>query len=153
MPQMSKTWAVVLFTSLAINLFVGGVFISHWVLHGRNVERSQAFGLRGASRHMDEDTRSTMHRMWSQHAKKMKPHLKAMRQSRKIAVNTIGAEPFDKILLEEALASMRTASTASQKAFHSAFVDAAAELAPEQRRSLFAAASRRLQRQPGSRRK
>jgi len=153
MPQMSKTWAVVLFTSLAINLFVGGVFVSHWVSHGGNVERSQVFGLRGTSRHMDEDTRSTMHRLWSQHAKNMKPFLKAIRQSRKIAVDTIGAEPFDKISLDEALASMRTASTASQKAFHSAFVDAAAELAPEQRRSLFAAASRRLQRQPGSPRK
>ena len=153
MPQMSKTWAIVLFTSLAINLFIGGVFVSHWASHGRDVARSHAFGLRGTSRHMDEETSTTMRRMWSEHADEMRPLLEAMREAQKHAVDAIGTEPFDKTTLEEALASTRTASTASQEAFHAALVDAAAELTPEQRRSLFAAASRRLQRQPGSRRK
>lgn len=153
MPQMSKTWAVVLFTSLAINLFIGGVFVSHWVSHGRDVGRSHAFGMRGASRHMDAETRSTMQRMWSEHAEEMRPLMEAMREARMNAVDAIGAEPFDKTTLEEALALTRSASTASQEAFHAALADAAAELGPEQRRSLFAAASRRLHRQPGARRK
>jgi uncharacterized membrane protein len=153
MPQMSNRWAVVLFTSLAINLFVGGVFVSHWVYHGRDVARSHAFGLRGVSRHMDEETRRTMRRMWSVHEDEMRPLLEAMREARENAVEAIGAELFDKAALEEALAATLATSTASQEAFHAAVVDAAEELTPKQRRSFFAAASRRLHRQPGARRK
>ena len=153
MPQMSKRWAIVLFSSLALNLFIGGVFVSHWGGRGHDVARSHAFGLRGASRHMDEDTRTAMRSMWSERADEMRPLWESMRQARQETIGALGAEPFDKAALEAALAKSLAASIASQEAFHAALVDSASELTPEQRRSFFAAASRRLQRQPGARRK
>ena len=150
---MSKRWAIVLFSSLALNLFIGGVFVSHWAFHGHDVARSHAFGLRGASRHMDEDTRAAMRRMWSGHADEMRPLWQAMRQARQETIEAIGAEPFDKAALKTALAKSLAASTASQEAFHAALIESAAELTSRQRRSLFSAASRRLHRQPGARRR
>ena len=56
MPKMSKKWAIVLFSSLALNLFVGGMFVSHWIFHGRDETRTHAFGPQGMGRHMDRDT-------------------------------------------------------------------------------------------------
>jgi uncharacterized membrane protein len=157
MPQMSKRWAIVLFSSLALNLFVGGVIVSHWGGHwsarDRDVARSHTFGLRGASRQMGEETRATMRSMWSERANEMRPLWEAMRQARQETIGALGAEPFDKATLEAALAKSLAASVASQEAFHAALVDTASELTPEQRRSFFAAASRRLHRQPGARRK
>ena len=153
MPQMSKRWAIVLFSSLALNLFVGGMIVSHLSFYGRDVTRSDAFGLRDASRYMDKDTRAAMRGMWSERADEMRPLWEAMRQARQDTIATLGAEPFDKAVLETALANSRAASVASQEAFHAALVDSASELTPEQRRSFFAAASRRQHRQPGARRK
>ncbi len=153
MPQMSKRWAIVLFSSLALNLFIGGVFVSHWAFHGRDVARSHAFGLRGASRHMDEDTRAAMRRMWSGHADEMRPLWETTHQTVQESVAAFSAEPFDRGALEAALAKALAASVALQEAFHAAIVGTAQELTPEQRRSLSNAASRRLHRLPGGRRK
>ncbi len=153
MPQMSKRWAIVLFSSLALNLFIGGMIVSHLSFYGRDAARSDAFGLRDASRQMDKDTRAAMRGMWSERADEMRPLFEAIRQARQDTIAALGAEPFDKAALETALANSRAASVASQEAFHAALVDSAAELTPEQRRGFFAAASKRLHRQPGARRR
>lgn len=153
MPKMSKKWAIVLFSSLALNLFVGGMFVSHWIFHGRDEARTHAFGPQGMGRHMDRDTRTALRRMWSERADEMRPLWETTHQTIQDSVAAFGAEPFDNDSLEIALANALAASVALQEAFHTAIVGTAQELTPEQRRSLSAAASRRLHRLPGSRRR
>ncbi len=153
MPQMSKKWAIVLFSSLALNLLVGGMFVSHWVFHGRDGVRTHAFGPRGVGRHMDRDTRTALRSMWSKRADEMRPHWESTHQTIQESVAAFGAEPFDKDALEAALTNAMAASVALQEAFHAAIVGTAQELTPEQRRSLSTAASRRLHRLPGARRR
>ena len=102
MPKMSKKWAIVLFSSLALNLFVGGMFVSHWIFHGRDEARTHGFGPQGMGRHMDRDTRTALRRMWS--ADEMRPLWETTHQTIQDSVAAFGAEPFDNDSLEIALA-------------------------------------------------
>ncbi len=134
---------VLLIVSLALNLFLGGLFAGHWLeawrrgpepfqgrppplrLHmGRMLERLPAEAREQATRVMERRREA------------MRKTVRAMHQARREVRRSLHAEPFDPARVERALEALRTRSSAAQAEMHAAMAELARELPPDARRAL-----------------
>ena len=137
-----------MFVSLAVNFFIIGAVVSYWAYHEHDVVHSKRFKKYGVSHHMDEHTKAAMKHMWLMYDGRIKPLGGAIRQAREETFTAMGAEQFNKVALEVALKRFIEVSMENQSAFNTAFIDVAADLKPMQRRRLFAAGIRRMNKKP-----
>jgi uncharacterized membrane protein len=71
-----------------------------------------------------------------QQKEKLQPKHRALRAARSEVEQALLAEPYDRARVERALGALRQATTAMQEGMHTALLDIAANLDPEQRRAL-----------------
>ncbi len=141
----SHRWAIALVASLALNLFLGGVFAANWRLHGLGQDTFTAnpFAVFWAREPLEEPARATFRRIWTEHADELRPRVREMHAARRLVSERLADENFDPEELTRALTDLRAATQASQSAMHAALVELTADLTPEERRVLAEAGMRR----------
>ena len=63
----SRRWAIALVASLALNLFLGGMFVASWGIHGgpRDIAAANPFGVFWARQSLGGPARAMLHRVWN----------------------------------------------------------------------------------------
>ena len=129
--------------SLALNLFLGGIYVGHWVGAWRGGPdgaaghvRALRFHLRPMLENLPEASREQAEAVMERHRDPIRGAVRAMRQSRREVRDALLAEPVDEARLDRALAETRERAAASQAAMHAAMTEFARELPPEARRKL-----------------
>lgn len=133
---------LVLFVSLAINLFFGGLTIGRWVDHGRPWFASYRgsapdgpgpFWLRRA---VGEEAMPTLRAAWERHGQDVDTLREQAHETRLRVVDTLAAEPFDADAYAESLDAMHAARNEMRVGMHAFMIDLAQNLTPEQRAKL-----------------
>lgn len=144
---MTRTrWLIlVLFASLAVNLFIGGLAVGRWVDdgwygrggphhgHWRSGPPPEGPGPRWLRRMVGEDGMPAVRAVWDRHQSIIDPLRAEADAARTAVADTLAADPFVRADYEAALADMRAAMEAMHAATHAAVVDVVDSLSPEQR--------------------
>lgn len=150
MTAISRPWALALLASVALNLFIGGMFAATLLQrgHGPGPPPPQV-GLGWAREALGEEGRPAIERVQRSHQETIRPRVRELRAAGRDVVARMDAEPFDRAALSQAFAELRTRTAASQAAIQEAIVDLAAELTPAERHRLAEFAARpRPRREP-----
>lgn len=132
-----KACAFALVASLALNLFLGGVFASRWMRRPPQTAFDPgAFSVMRLRRALGPDVAPAIDRALGGRRAELVARMQAASEARDRATMALEAEPFDRQRAAENLADFRAKTSAVQETMHAAVVDLAAELTPEQRRRL-----------------
>lgn len=141
MSRPIKTLAVALALSLGLNLFLLGFWAARaWhKSHGPKRGDLTAGGLPHlfyAAKAFNDPQHPKLQRVIQSHKSKLLPRRQAVRKARREVDEALQADPFDKARLEAALANLRKETQTTQSELHSALLDLASEMTPEQRQEL-----------------
>ena len=150
MSSLTKRLSIALAVSVALNLFGAGFLVSR-ALHREHgprmphmpppaqelVDVSPFMGPRGllgcgAGPHAEPRVREVMRA----HGKELREGRGELRERRHAVEDALRAEPFDPAALTTALTALRASTNAAQERMHSALVDLAKTLSPEERHGL-----------------
>jgi Spy/CpxP family protein refolding chaperone len=134
----TKTLSVVLFVSLAFNLFWAGTMVGRWGWHGGDHgEVGRHFGAKfWLGRALGDEAAPKVEKMWEAHRTKMKPLREESKQARAKIHATLAATPFDSDAYAEALAASLDRRMAIRASHHAFMIELAEILTPEQRAKL-----------------
>ena len=142
---MSGTrWIVVfLLVSLAVNVFVGGIWVGRWIDGGSEPEVVQAApidrprppgpGPRWLRESVGREGQALLRRVWRQHEDTIEPLRETVRESRVAVADALAAEPFDVEVYAVALERMRSSMLQLHTATHAAMIDLVEQMPEEQR--------------------
>ena len=135
MKDRGRLWAFLFLTSLALNLFLGGMLTMRWVGHhgeglGRRASMAQVRRAAGP------DAQPAIDRVWAKHEKEVRGRAKEASEARQKAMAALGEKNFDRAAADRDLAEFRAKLAASQAAMHETLLEVAAELTPEQRAAM-----------------
>ena len=140
--------AIVLFASLALNLFLGGVMVGG-VLAPRQDAAAGPGGFGGLIANMRQvaaelppDQQAALHEAMGRHRSEIRQDLVALRDARQATLAALAAEPFDRQAVEAAFAELLRRSQAAQAAIQDAILDAAERLPADARQELVDAGRR-----------
>lgn len=136
----TRTLALLLFLSVALNLFVAGMVVGRW-------DRWDGFKGHGGPRHgksmsrvieyaLGDSLSPALRERLEQHDRAMRENFEATRRSRREIRDVLGREPFDKTAYLEALDRMNTVHDRIRAETHSFMTEIMDDLTPEQRRKL-----------------
>lgn len=149
--RAGKWLTVALTASLAVNLFLGGIYASRWFMHppGRPGERVLGGGERGLPAFLDRmaevlppDERAKLTAAIAKHQPEIASNGAAVREARRQVRNVATAENFDRAAAEKAFADLRERNMRFQRSLHETLIDAAADLPPSARRQIVEAGRR-----------
>lgn len=137
-------WLIgVLFVSLALNMFVGGVWLGHKFFHVRGEYGESHKGkfsmmsfAERMARGLSPAERETYMGVIDSYKDEMTAADGQMQDARAKVRDALSADPFNPEALNDALAGVRASFTNVQKVFHAALASAAAQLDPEARKKL-----------------
>ena len=153
--RSGKWLAAALTASLAINVFLGGLFVGRWmgpspVLADRGpvrAERPVQAMLDRMSGALDAADRATFDTAMERHRQGLSATGAEFREARRRAAELMSAEPLDRAKLEKAMAELRERNQDFQRTLHAALMDAAAALPPDARHKIAAAGRPRSDRE------
>lgn len=136
----TRTLALLLFLSVALNLFVAGMVVGRWdrwdgpkghggPRHGKSMSRVIEYALG------DSLTPALRSRL-EQHDGAMRENFEESRESRRAIRDVLIREPFDKEAYLEALDRMNAVHDRMRAETHSFMIEIMDQLTPEQRRKL-----------------
>ena len=134
----TRTLVVVLFLSVALNLFFAGVMAGRWNWHWLD----DHFGNRkpGATSwtpHLFSDMATpAIEALWQKHKEESRPLRDAMREARHAIHQALVAQPFDSATYASALREERQNASALRSRHHAFMVDLAGAMTDEQREKL-----------------
>jgi len=153
--RSGKWLAAALTASLAVNVFLGGLFVGRWmgpspVLADRGPPRGerpvQAMIDRMANA-LDAGERATFEAVMDKHRARLSATNAEYRDARRRTVELMSAEPFDAAKLEAAMRHLRDRNIEFQTTMHTALIEAAAALPPAARQKIAAAGRPRGERE------
>ena len=153
--RTGKWLAVALTASLAVNLFLGGLFVGRWFGPSpvmaergpRGPERPVQAMMDRMAASLDSEDRTLFERTMDRHRPRLAALGSELRESRRRSVEVMGAEAFDRAALETAMSTLRERNAEFQRALHAALVDAAVSLPPPARQKIAAANRPRSERE------
>jgi uncharacterized membrane protein len=142
---LAKHWAIALVVSLALNLFLGGIFAARWLGGPRGGPRSGKPHLRfdALREALGPEAKAAIDQVDGKHSAAIRETMGEMMAARRAATEALTADPFDADKAREAHRSLIAKETAARGAMHEALVELAAALPAEQRAKLGKAMSRR----------
>lgn len=153
--RSGKWLAAALTASLAINIFLGGLFVGRLMgpsplLADRGPPRAerpvQAMMDRMSSA-LDTADRATFETVMDRHRQRLSSTNAEFREARRRTAEVMSAEPLDRAKLEKAMADLRDRNQEFQRTMHAALVDVAAALPPDARQKIAAAGRPRGERE------
>jgi uncharacterized membrane protein len=150
--RAGKWLAVALTASLAVNLFLGGIYASRWFMHspGRMAERALGAGgergmpafLERMAESLPPGERAKLTAAITKHQSEIASNGAAVREARRQVRDVATAENFDRAAAEKAFGDLRERSMRFQRSLHETLIDAAADLPPSARRQMVEAGRR-----------
>lgn len=147
-----KRLSVLLFISLAANLFLGGLLIGsdmrHWIggpayfdgkgpgHHGKHRKMGGPRGLMGMHRVLGPEGQKAAREVMAGHREDMHPRFKAMRDAHRKVRDVLLAEPFDINELRAAFTTLRARGVETQTAVHDTMIALAERLDADDRRNM-----------------
>ena len=106
--RTSRKLSIVLVVSLALNLFLGGTFASHWMFgdEGRRGSFRGPMHHAAAPQKLGEAHQGMVDEIWQQHRPLIRENIGDMRQARRVVRNALIADPFDRKALDTAYAAL-----------------------------------------------
>ncbi|HYB55694.1 MAG TPA: periplasmic heavy metal sensor [Alphaproteobacteria bacterium] len=135
----TKAWAlqIVLFASLAVNLFVAGFFAAH-LLHRREPPGPSPMAvLERISAPLPEKDKEILAAAWKADQAKLAGLSAELQAARREVRAKLIAEPFDSAALAAAMTDARMKHEALDAEFQAIIVDAATKFSPEGRKLLW----------------
>jgi len=127
-------WALIL--SLALNLFLGAVVgMRYWREHQREAERATMGAMGRITAGLPESGRAKVRAVMEGRQSQIREHRREFRRARNEAMQTLAAEPFDKIKAEAAFVEARRRANAMSELMQSTMIEASAQLSAEERRA------------------
>lgn len=153
--RTGKWLAVALTASLAVNLFLGGLFVGRWLGPSpvmaergpRGPERPVQAMMDRMAASLDSEDRTLFETTIDKHRPRLTVLGSELRESRRRSVEVMGAETFDRAALETAMSTLRERNAEFQRALHAALIDAAVSLPPPARQKIAAANRPRSERE------
>jgi uncharacterized membrane protein len=135
-----RNCTVVLFVSLALNLFLAGMLGAGWVkrdgAHSTGREPGPSEMLFHAREALGQGQHPRLRSVLDARRPALVEHRRAMRAARDEVRQSLESEPFDPERLSQALAALRRETTSSQAVLHESLVELARGMNVEQRRRL-----------------
>ena len=135
----SKKLAIALVASLALNLFLGGVWTAQWL--GHRFEMHQRGGpphhLRRGMDALGDEARQTVRQVFDRHAPALRQSFRAHRDARQAIRAVFEEDDFDRARAETALASLGAQRAAMRDRSNALMLEIAESLPPEDRRVFF----------------
>lgn len=153
--------ALVLFGSLAVNLFLGGIMVGRWMEPhppgphhrppgpGERPPREPGAPPSWLQRALGPAGADALDETWRRHAPAIEPLREELRRSREAVTEALEAEPFDAKAYAAALGDMQARTARMFDAIHAAMVEVATNLTPEQRRMVVEQSREWQRRKPG----
>lgn len=133
-----------LLLSLLANLFVGGWWLGRAWHDGRHGDHGGPPGFQRFIGQAPDEARPILREVFARHDDALRQRFDAVREARHAVREALDAEPFSRAHLDEALATLRTRSSAVQDLMHTTLGDAAERLPPDARRQLGGQMMRRM---------
>jgi uncharacterized membrane protein len=135
----ARTLSIALIVSLAINLFVVGVFVVGFLFHWpeRHVQSGRPFPQWMARRSLDRDTRGKVDTIWREAHPALRMRGRAMRKARREVRRQLRADPLDRKALDASYIELRERTVAAREALKEVLTKVALTLNAEQRRKYF----------------
>ena len=144
----SRKWSIIFFISLALNLFLVGIFIAgkYHHRHGRGF-RGMVYSVPWAVRVIDDDAvKANARKLFRQRRGKFQQNRQALRQSYQAVNAELMKDPFDRAAFTAALGKLRETGTSTRLSVHEGLTEFTAGLTLEQRKKLVAAVEKRAKR-------
>jgi len=135
MSGISRTWAIVILGSLAVNLFIAGLLISSWALGGPGNPMDRFNGDRFRDQSQSD---RVVRKIIERHGANIRPSIQAVTEASREVSAALAADPFVEQAFVDALNGLRTSTLESQAAMHDAMVETVRGITPAQRRELAA---------------
>lgn len=134
---LTKRWAIALVASLALNLFLGGMFTARFIMRPPRPHHGfRPLQFKSMRRHLDASSHELVDRIEAKHEEQLKRRMGEAREARHAAREALSAEEFDEAKARAALAEFRAKWNAAQEAADAALIELAAALPPDQRSRL-----------------
>ncbi len=133
-PRRAPRWMKILLgVSLAVNVLIiaaaGGLALRHGASHGGVGFRD----IRSFARFVPEEKRDDARVVLEQHQEEYRAAIDQMKAARRNVAEVFAADPYDPAALEQALAELRAASSATRSLAHGAMIEIGADLTAEER--------------------
>jgi len=148
MVQMtSKKWAIILFISLALAIFLGGALIADkFFKEKRHAFRGMVYSVPWAVKVIGKEVRPQARENFMSRRGQIRQNRQTIQQSYSGVNAALGADPFNREALSASLSDLRNKSLRRQELIHESMVDFAASLSSDQRMELADSVDRWMER-------
>jgi uncharacterized membrane protein len=148
--RAGKWLAIALTASLAVNLFLAGIYATRWFMHppGRSAERMLAGGggmpayFERMAEALPPGERTKLATVLAKHQPEIAALGASVREGRRGVRDVMTAENFDRSAAEKVLGDLRDRNTRFQQSLHETLIEAAAALPASARRQMIEAGRR-----------
>ena len=135
----ARTLGITLIISLAINLFVVGIFAVGYFFHGprHHAQTGRPFPHWAARRSLDSDARKKVDAIWREAHSSLRERVRAMRKARREVRRQLRADTLDRKALEASYIVLRDRTVVAREALKDVLTKVALTLNAEQRRKYF----------------
>ncbi len=140
---LNRLLLIALFTSIAVNVFVGGLVVGRWIEGGWDrpgaVQRADVPdgpAPRWLRRALGKEGAPALRRVWDRHRYDIHPLVENAKAARIAVANALAAEPFDAEAYAMALEGLRARLLQLHTATHVAMIDLVEDLPPELRKRI-----------------
>ncbi len=138
--RMLASGAVILFLSLAVNLFMAGVFAGRMMRHspppGVGPENVRQFSLERIAEDLPPEAKKELRQNMQGQRRSLMDRQQALRTAHQNLARILGAETFDQMAATDAFAAMRQQQVQMQKMAQDALIAAASRMPAENRQRL-----------------
>jgi uncharacterized membrane protein len=134
----SRRWAIIFFISLALNVFLGGLFIADKYFkdkRGRSFH-GMTYSVPWARRILGDEVRPMAREIFREHRESFRGTRRARAELYRKVMTVLAAEPFDKAAFRTALSALQENLQIGQTAMHSMMTEFSAKLTADQRKKL-----------------
>lgn len=133
-----RRWAIIFFISLALNVFLGGLFVADKYFKDPRSRsyRSMVYSVPWARRVLGDEVRPMAREIYRAHRESFRGNRRARAELYQSVSGALAATPFDKATLKKALNALQENLQLGQTAMHSMMVEFSAKLTADQRQKL-----------------
>jgi uncharacterized membrane protein len=133
----SRHWAIALFSSLAVNVFLAGLVATSYIHRDRDAAlRMTVYTVPWAFRTIGTDAEPKARKVFHKYRAALATSRENLHRDYKLTTDALLAPQFDRARFGAALERLRSDLSSAQATMHDGMVDFVADLSPEQRQEL-----------------
>jgi len=133
----ARHWAVALFGSLAVNVFLGGLIVTSYMHRQHDLAlRMTVYTVPWAFRTIGDEVEPNARKVFRKYQPDLIRARDNLHEDYKLTTQALTAPQFDRQKFGNALARLRGDLSSAQETMHNGMVDFVSELTPEQRHEL-----------------